>query len=57
MLPGDVLVVVLLLFQLEDVLDEELLKVFVGEVDAELEIVLCGWIGSFLGIAQFFRLD
>lgn len=36
MLPVDVLQVVLLLLQLEDVTDEELLQVLVGEVDAKL---------------------
>lgn len=36
MLPVDVLQVVLLLLQLEDVTDEELLQVLVGEVDAQL---------------------
>lgn len=36
MLPVDVLQVVLLLLQLEDVPDEELLQVLVGEVDAQL---------------------
>ena len=35
-LPVDVLQVVLLLLQLEDVTDEELLEVLVGEVDAQL---------------------
>ncbi len=34
--PVDRLVVVFLLFQLEDMLDEELLEIFVGIVDAEL---------------------
>ena len=36
MLPADVLQVVLLLLQFEDVPDEELLQVLVGEVDAKL---------------------
>lgn len=35
-LPVDVLQVVLLLFQLEDVLDEKLLQILIGVVDAEL---------------------
>ncbi len=35
-LPADVLQVVLLLLQFEDVTDEELLQVLVGEVDAQL---------------------
>ncbi len=35
-LPADVLQVVLLLLQFEDVADEELLQVLVGEVDAQL---------------------
>ncbi len=35
-LPVDVLQVVLLLLQLEDMTDEELLQVLVGEVDAQL---------------------
>ena len=34
--PVDVLVVVLLLFEFEDVMDEELLEVLVGVVDAQL---------------------
>ena len=36
MLPADLLSVVLVLFHLEDVLDEKLLEVLVGVVDAEL---------------------
>lgn len=36
MLPVDVLQVVLLLFQFEDVLDEKLLQILIGVVDAEL---------------------
>lgn len=36
MLPDDAFAGVLLLLQLEDVLDEELLQLLVGEVDAEL---------------------
>lgn len=35
-LPVDVLQVVLLLFQLEDVLDKKLLQILIGVVDAEL---------------------
>ncbi len=35
-LPADVLLVVLLLFQFEDVAHEELLQVLVGVIDAEL---------------------